>query len=72
MILAIINGGLGLKLADNSKHGEIAYGVMSGVVACLYIAFVLIKRKTSAPFGSRKEKSENNLMMTENGREVSS
>lgn len=34
MILAVINGGLGLKLAANTTGGEIAYGVVAGVVVC--------------------------------------
>ncbi|KAG0649647.1 hypothetical protein D0Z07_4061, partial [Hyphodiscus hymeniophilus] len=69
MTLAVINGGLGLKLADNTRDGKIIYGVVSGVVACLYIAFVLSKRKTKAPFGFGKEKSGSGLMeMTESPR----
>jgi hypothetical protein len=34
-----------LQLAANSKHGEIAWGVVAGVVALLYAAIVLVKRK---------------------------
>jgi hypothetical protein len=34
-----------LQLAANSKHGEIAFGVVAGVVALLYAAIVLVKRK---------------------------
>jgi len=49
MALAIINGGLGLKLAANSKNGEIAYGVIAGVVGVVYIAAFALRRK-----GSRK------------------
>jgi len=45
MILAVVNGGLGLKLANNSKNGEIAYGVVSGVVGVIYIFFAVFKRK---------------------------
>ena len=47
MLLAIINGGLGLKLAANTNGGKIAYGVVAGVVGVCYVAFVLIKRKGS-------------------------
>ncbi|KAF2101874.1 hypothetical protein NA57DRAFT_64539 [Rhizodiscina lignyota] len=46
--LGIINGGLGLKLAGNTKGGEIAYGVVAGIVWLAYIiaAFVgELKRK---------------------------
>ncbi|KAH6665828.1 hypothetical protein B0J14DRAFT_492052, partial [Halenospora varia] len=43
--LAVINGGLGLKLARNSKGGEIAYGVVAGVVFLIYLLAVMLKRK---------------------------
>ncbi|KAF7904093.1 hypothetical protein EAF00_001427 [Botryotinia globosa] len=39
--LGIINGGLGLRLADNSKKGEIAYGVIAGFVWVLWVAVIL-------------------------------
>ncbi|CZS91266.1 uncharacterized protein RCO7_01521 [Rhynchosporium graminicola] len=59
MVLAVINGGLGLKLACNSKAGAIAYGVIAGLVGVVYIAMCLFKRKgsNSGPFshGLRKE-----------------
>lgn len=32
MVLGILNGGFGLKLANNTKGGVVAYGVVSGVV----------------------------------------
>ena len=54
MCLAIINGGLGLKLADNTKDGKIAYAAVAGFMALLYTAIVLSKRKTKAPFGFGK------------------
>ena len=38
---AVINGGLGLKLADNTMGGKIAYGVIAGLMALLYVALVL-------------------------------
>ena len=37
MILGAINGGLGLQLSGNSTKGEIAYGVVAGVVFCIYV-----------------------------------
>ncbi|KAH8656676.1 hypothetical protein BGZ60DRAFT_417491 [Tricladium varicosporioides] len=43
--LAIINGGLGLELARNSKGGEIAYGVVAGVVFMIYLLAVVLNRK---------------------------
>ncbi|KAF7921205.1 uncharacterized protein EAE98_008631 [Botrytis deweyae] len=39
--LGIINGGLGLRLADNSKKGEIAYGVIAGFMWVLWVAVIL-------------------------------
>lgn len=45
MILGITNGGLGLRLAANTKNGEIAYGVIAGVVAVVYTVLVVFKRK---------------------------
>lgn len=57
IILAVINGGLGLKLAANTHGGEIAYGVVAGVVAVVYAATVLFKRKGSeGSLGRRREK----------------
>lgn len=40
--LGIINGGLGLKLADNSRKGEIAYGVIAGFMWVLWMAVILL------------------------------
>lgn len=36
--LGIINGGLGLKLSDNTTKGEIAYGVVAGVMWLIWMA----------------------------------
>ncbi|KAK0099624.1 hypothetical protein ONS95_013479 [Cadophora gregata] len=40
--LGIINGGLGLKLSANTKSGEIAYGVVAGVMWCIWMAVVVM------------------------------
>ena len=62
MLLAVINGGLGLKLAANTTGGKIAYGVIAGVVGVAYIIFVILKRKGSpGAFGGlsgRRAKTE--------------
>ena len=68
MILAVINGGLGLKLANNTKGGEIAYGVVAGVVALLYTAAVLARRKNKAPWAFGKA-SKTGLTEAEMGEE---
>ncbi|OWO99355.1 integral membrane protein [Marssonina coronariae] len=49
MLLAIINGGLGLQLAANSHNGEIAYGVVAGIVGVAYVIMVVVKRKDKQP-----------------------
>jgi hypothetical protein len=46
LICGAINGGFGLKLAANSKTGEIVWGVVAGVVALLYAVIVIVKRKS--------------------------
>ncbi|KAL8673232.1 MAG: hypothetical protein Q9168_002344 [Polycauliona sp. 1 TL-2023] len=38
ILLAVINGGLGLQLSGNTVKGEIAYGVIAGVMFLLYLA----------------------------------
>ncbi len=56
MLLAVVNGGLGLKLANNTKNGEIAYGVVAGVIGLIYIIFAVFKRKgSSSSMLARKE-----------------
>lgn len=40
--MGVINGGLGLQLSDNTVKGEIAYGVIAGVLFLFYAAVVVI------------------------------
>lgn len=50
--LGIINGGLGLRLADNTRKGEIAYGIVAGVIWLVWMAAAVlgeIKRGRKAP-----------------------
>ena len=42
IILGVINGGLGLQLSANTVKGEIAYGVIAGVVFLIYITVIFI------------------------------
>jgi hypothetical protein len=76
MILAVINGGLGLQLANNTKDGKIIYGALAGMSACVYVAVVLSRRKTKAPFGFGKEKGgtlmDAEMTQTESPRAASS
>lgn len=36
LVLGVITGGTGLKLADNTTGGDIAYGVVAGLVIVAY------------------------------------
>ena len=58
ILLAVINGGLGLQLSGNTVKGEIAYGVIAGVMFLLYIAVLAIAylRKDKSPEGETGEK----------------
>jgi len=40
IFLGIVNGGLGLKLAANSKKGEMAYGIVAGIIGLLWIMVI--------------------------------
>lgn len=44
LTLGIINGGLGLKLTGDNPKGEIAYGVIAGIL------WLLVRRPTIPPF----------------------
>ena len=49
--LGIINGGLGLRLADNTSKGVIAYGVIAGVVWSAWVSVMVstyLKKKGSS------------------------
>lgn len=56
--LAVINGGLGLQLSENTSKGEIAYGVIAGIMFLLYLAVLAISylRKDKRPIGETGEK----------------
>ena len=58
IILAVINGGLGLQLSGNTVKGEIAYGVIASVIFLLYLAVLAIAylRKDKSPEGETGEK----------------
>ena len=55
--LGIINGGLGLQLSGNTTKGEIAYGVIAGVIWLVWIAVALMSHlSTRGPSGETGEK----------------
>jgi len=66
IVLGMINGGLGLRLASNSPyetHGRtkaIAYGVGAGVMFLLYLAFVILGERRR----SKERKEQQNDMTT--------
>ncbi|KFY32676.1 hypothetical protein V495_08863 [Pseudogymnoascus sp. VKM F-4514 (FW-929)] len=41
ILLGMLNGGFGLKLAANSTGGEIAYGVVAGIIGATYLAVMV-------------------------------
>ncbi|KAL3469176.1 hypothetical protein BJX99DRAFT_81066 [Aspergillus californicus] len=56
LLLGIVNGGTGLKLAGNTTGGKIAYGVVAGVFGVTYVAIaalrqgkVILKDKETTP-----------------------
>ena len=61
LICGAVNGGLGLQLAANSKGGEIAWGVVAGVIALIYAAIVLVKRKSGKSILGGKPRPEMTL-----------
>jgi len=58
LICGAVNGGLGLQLAANSRGGEIAWGVVAGVMALIYAAIVLVKRKSGKSLLGGRTKPE--------------
>lgn len=58
IILAVVNGGLGLQLSGNTMGGEIAYGVVAGVMFLMYLAVLAVAylRKDKSPVGETGEK----------------
>ena len=59
--LGIINGGLGLQLSGNTTKGEIAYGVIAGVVWLVWLAVVVMSHlKTRGTRGETGEKISKN------------
>lgn len=53
--LGIVNGGLGLELADQGKGAYIAYGVVAGIVWLLYVAVAVYAELTRGRKGTTDE-----------------
>ena len=61
LTLAIIQGGLGLKFAANTTGGEIAYGVVAGLIWIVWLGVAVWHdmKKTKAPeVGGKRSDSE--------------
>ena len=65
--LGIINGGLGLQLSDNTTKGEIAYGVVAGVMWLVWMAVAVASdvRRT----GGRRDGSREKILESKGGSE---
>lgn len=42
IVLAVINGGLGLQLAANTRNGEAAYAVIAAFMGVFYVGVVIL------------------------------
>lgn len=62
IILGMVNGGLGLRLADNTHGGKIAYGVVAGVCGAMYLAWVVYRLRRRG--NGRKEVENVELLGT--------
>ena len=56
MTLGIINAGLGLQLSGNTTKGEIAYGVIAGVIWLVWVAVAVMSHVSTR--GTRGETGE--------------
>jgi len=54
--LGIINGGLGFLLANNTRSGPIAYGVIAGIMWLIYVTSAIIgeRKRAKVPAGPPK------------------
>ena len=55
LVLGAINGGLGLQLGANSRKGEIAYGVITGVSFAIWGASILFDHVRSKKKANKTE-----------------
>lgn len=59
--LGIVNGGLGLRLSDNSNNGKIAYGVVAGLIWVAWMAVAIVSKRRSKRSGLDRGSSEMSL-----------
>ena len=59
ILLGMINGGLGLRLANNTTGGKIAYSVIAGISGCAFLGLIVwSEMQNSASGKSRKTDSQ--------------
>lgn len=69
ILLGILNGGFGLKLAANSTGGNIAYGVVAGIIGATYGAVMVHFEVTG---GSKTSSRTPDVAMEETSKSQSS
>ncbi|KFY10474.1 hypothetical protein V491_07634 [Pseudogymnoascus sp. VKM F-3775] len=62
ILLGMLNGGFGLKLAANSTGGNIAYGVVAGVIGATYVA-VMVHFEVTGGIKMSSEGSPNRILL---------
>ncbi|KAI9700763.1 MAG: hypothetical protein M1836_002132 [Candelina mexicana] len=67
LILGAINGGLGLQLSENTVKGEIAYGVIVGVMFALWLAVVLFRTFNPKKAVEGKEEEKHHIPSSPTG-----
>ncbi|EWC48905.1 hypothetical protein DRE_00210 [Drechslerella stenobrocha 248] len=58
LIVGIVNGGLGLLLAENTRAGEIVYGAVAGVVGLVWLVVVVLWLRQLKKVGYQAAKTE--------------
>lgn len=61
IILGVVNGGLGLKLAHKANKYLIAYGVVAGVVGIIYIGTIVLTGMKKRKAGGAKVRGEDSV-----------
>ncbi|KAL9027492.1 MAG: hypothetical protein Q9196_003994 [Gyalolechia fulgens] len=72
IVLAVINGGLGLQLSGNTVQGEIAYGVIVAFMSLVYLAVLAVAYSTrgTSPAGETGEKMTGGEKIERGGKEM--
>lgn len=68
LTLAIIQGGLGLKFADNTHGGKIAYGVVAGLIWVTWLSVAVWHDMKKSKTQAVAEKHSDSEEMTPTGK----